>query len=117
MDTISSNALEFKKDVCSIQWGKPLQNPAFLGQTEERDGQFPRVKLLVLINDDKYVVWENLMALKVIRLYFNKMQYLMGSQCSFLKKGSDVVCSIKSITILQRVFGIFWSLATYLLTP
>ena len=42
--------------VCSIQWGKPLQN---------------------------LVSWENLMALKVIRLYLNEMQYVIGSQCSF----------------------------------
>ena len=45
---------------------------AFLGQTEERDNQFPQVRLLFLIKDDKYVGWENLMALKVIRLYLNK---------------------------------------------
>ena len=55
---------------------KPLQKPhlamAFLGQTEERDSLFPRVRLLVLIKDDKYVGWENLMALKVIRLYLNE---------------------------------------------
>ena len=50
---------------------------AFLGQTVERDG----LRLLVLIKDDKYVGWENLMALKVIILYLNKMQYEMGSQC------------------------------------
>ena len=50
-----------------IQWGKPLQNLAyqypFLGQTEERDSLFPWVRLLVLIKDDKYVGWENMMAL------------------------------------------------------
>ena len=45
---------------------------AFLGQTEERDNKFPQVMLLVLIKNDKYVGWENLMALKVIRLYLNK---------------------------------------------
>ena len=49
---------------------------AFLGQTEERDSLFPRVRLLALIKDDKYVGWENLMALKVIRLYLNKMRYV-----------------------------------------
>ena len=56
---------------------------SFLGQTEERDSKFPRVRLLVLIKDDKYVGWENLMALKVTTLYLNKMRYVMGSQCSF----------------------------------
>ena len=60
---------------------KPRLRMAFLGQTEERDSQFPQVRLLVLIN--KYVGWENLMALKVIRLYLNKMRYVIGSQCSF----------------------------------
>ena len=56
---------------------------AFLGQTEERDSQFPQVRLLVSIKDDKYVGWENLMDLKVIRLYINKMWYIIGSQCNF----------------------------------
>ena len=56
---------------------------AFLGPTEGRDSRFPQVRLLVLIKDDKYVGWENLMALKVIRLYLNKMWYVIGSQCSF----------------------------------
>ena len=56
---------------------KHLLPMAFLGQTEERDSLFPRVRPLVLIKDDKYL------ALKVIRLYLNKMQYVMGSQCSF----------------------------------
>ena len=55
--------------VCSIQWGKPPRlQMAFLRQTEERDSRFPHVRLLVSIKD-KYVGWENLMALKVIRLY------------------------------------------------
>ena len=53
-------------EVCSIQWEKPL---AFLGQTEERESQFPQVRLLVMIKDDKYVGWENLIALNVIRLF------------------------------------------------
>ena len=39
--------------------------------------------------------WENLMALKVIRLYLNKMCYVIGSQ-KFLKKGSNMASSIKS---------------------
>ena len=39
--------------------------------------------LVVLIKDDKYVVWENLIALKVIRLYLNKIWYEMGSQYRF----------------------------------
>ena len=34
---------------------KPDLPMAFIGQTEERDSRFPRVRLLVLINDDKYV--------------------------------------------------------------
>ena len=28
-----------------------------------------------LIKDDKYVFWENLIALSVLRLYLNKTQY------------------------------------------
>ena len=44
---------------------------SFLGQTEERGSQFPRVRVLVSIKDDKYVGWENLMALKATRLYLN----------------------------------------------
>ena len=55
----------------------------FLGQIEERDSRLPRVRLLVLIKNGKYVGWENLMALNVMRLYLNKMWYEMGSQCSF----------------------------------
>ena len=51
----------------------PPLSMAFLGQTEERDSRFPRVRLLVLIKDDKYMGWQNLMALKVIRLYLNGM--------------------------------------------
>ena len=62
---------------------KPRLPMACLGQTEETDSLFPGVRLLVLIKDDKYVGWENLMALKVIRLYLNKMWYVIGSQCSF----------------------------------
>ena len=27
--------------------------------------------------------WEELIALKVIRLYLNKMMYVIGGQCSF----------------------------------
>ena len=56
---------------------KPRLPMAFLGGTEERDSQFPQVGLLVLIKDNKYVGWENLMALKVFRLYLNKMRYVM----------------------------------------
>ena len=62
---------------------KPRLPMAFLGQAEGRDSLFPQVWLLVLIKDEKYVGWENLMALNVIRLYLNKMQYVIGSQCSF----------------------------------
>ena len=62
---------------------KPCLPMAFLGQTEERDSQFPRVRLLVLIKDDNYVGWENLMVLKVIKIYLKKMQYVIESQCSF----------------------------------
>ena len=64
---------------------KPLLPMAFPGQTEERDtcSRFPVVRLLVLINDDRYVGWQSLMALNVIRIYFNKMCYEMGSQYSF----------------------------------
>ena len=50
------------------------------------------MRLLVLIKDDKDVGWENLMALNVMRLYLNKMQYEMGSQCSFLTIGSNMAC-------------------------
>ena len=70
-----------------FHYGKPLQNLAyqwpFNGQTEERDSRFPRVRLLVLIKDEKYVGWENLMALKVIRLYLYKMRDVIRRQCSF----------------------------------
>ena len=56
---------------------------AFLGQTEEKEIRFPRVRLLDLIEDDKYASWENLIALNVIRLYLNRIQYEMERQCSF----------------------------------
>ena len=51
---------------------KPHLPMAFLRQTEERYSLFPRVRLLVLIKDDKYLGWENLMALKVIRCIFKQ---------------------------------------------
>ena len=38
---------------------------------------------LVLIKDHKYVGWENLMDLNVMRSYSKKMWCEMGSQCSF----------------------------------
>ena len=66
---------------------KPRLPMAFLRQAEERDSQFPRVRLLVLLKDDKYVGWENAMALNVMRLYLNKIWYEMGS---------NMACSIKS---------------------
>ena len=56
---------------------------AFLGQIEGIDSLFPGERLLVLIKDDKYVGWENLMALNVMRLHLNKMRYEMGSHYSF----------------------------------
>ena len=43
---------------------KPCLPMAFLGQTGERDTLFPRVRLPVLIKDDKHVDSENLLALK-----------------------------------------------------
>ena len=48
---------------------KPCSPMAFLGQP--------------LIKDNKYVDWENVMALTVMRLYLKQMQYEIGSQCSF----------------------------------
>ena len=45
---------------------KPCLPMAFLGRIEERESRFPRVRLLVLIKDDKYVGWENLIVLNVI---------------------------------------------------
>ena len=59
---------------------KPHLPMVFLGQTEERYSRFPRVRLLVLIKDDKYVGWENEMTLKVTKLYLSKVWYEMGSQ-------------------------------------
>ena len=59
---------------------KPRLQVAFLGRTEERESRLPRVRLLVLIKDDNYVGWENLIALNVIRLYLNRIRYEMGSQ-------------------------------------
>ena len=66
---------------------KPHLPMAFLGRTEElkRESRFPQVKLLVMIKDDKYTSWENLIALNVIRLYLNKIRYEMGSQCCFCR--------------------------------
>ena len=61
---------------------KPLLPMAFLGQTEETDSRFLRVRLLVLIKDEKYAGWEYLMTLNVMRLYLNKMRYEMGNVCS-----------------------------------
>ena len=44
---------------------KPRLPMVFLRRTEKRESQFPRVRLLDLIKDDKYVGWENLIALNV----------------------------------------------------
>ena len=59
--------------VCSIQWGKLLQNLAYQWPFLDklRLGWFPWVRLvrLVLIKDDKYMGWKDLMDLKVIRSY------------------------------------------------
>ena len=67
--------------------GKAISKPClpipFLGEIRERDSRFPQVRLLVLIKDDNYVGWDNLMALNVMRLYLKKIRYEMGSQCSF----------------------------------
>ena len=38
----------------------------FVGQTEERNGQFPQVRLLVLIKVDGDIGWESLMVLNVM---------------------------------------------------
>ena len=51
---------------------KPHLPMAFLGQTGERDSRFLWVRILVLIKDDKYVGWENLMTMDVMRLYFRQ---------------------------------------------
>ena len=84
---------------------KPQLPMASLGQTEERYSRFPGVRLLVLIKDHKYVGWENLMALKVIRLYLNNMQYVIGSQGSFFgRKGVTWLFLSTLKTILQRAF-------------
>ena len=63
---------------------KPRLPMAFLGRTEERESRFPRVRLLDLIKD-KYVGWEKMIALNVIRLYLNKIRYEMGSQSRFCR--------------------------------
>ena len=58
--------------VCSIQREKPLQKLATKlpeERSEERESQFLRVRLLVLIKVGIYVGWENLTVLNVIRLY------------------------------------------------
>ena len=46
-----------------------------------------------------YEGWEILMALKISTLCLKKMQYEMGSQCSFLRKGMIwlVLSSLKQI--------------------
>ena len=68
-------------EVCSIQWGKPLQN-------------------LVLIKDGKYAGWENLMALKVIRLYLNKMRYVIGMQgCSLHTEEFSDASQVLEVTV------------------
>ena len=84
--------------------GKTRLPMAFLGQTEERDSRFPRVRLLVLIKDDKYISWEKFMALKVTILYLNKKLYDMRSQCSFLRKGVTWLDLSSLKTILQWAF-------------
>ena len=61
---------------------KPHLLMAFFGQTEERDSQFPRERLLVLIKEDKCVDWDILIVLNVIKLYLIKMWCEMGRQCS-----------------------------------
>ena len=58
---------------------KPCLLMAIFERTEEKESRFPRVRLLVLITDDKYVGWKNLIALNVMRLYLNKIRYEMES--------------------------------------
>ena len=58
--------------VCSIQWEKPLQNLAYQWPSWDELKKETGVRLLVLIKDDKYVGWENLIVLNVIRLYLNR---------------------------------------------
>ena len=48
---------------------------AFVRQTEETDDLFPQVKLLDLIRDDKYGAYDRILALKIRRLYLNRMRY------------------------------------------
>ena len=64
---------------------KPRLPMGFLGRTEERESRFPQVRLLDLVKDDKYVGWEDLIVLNVIRLYLNRIWYEMESQCSFCR--------------------------------
>ena len=64
---------------------KPRLPMAVLGRSEERESRFPRVRLLVLNEDDKYVGWEKLIVLNIIRLYLNRIRYEMGSKCSFCR--------------------------------
>ena len=45
---------------------KPCLPMTFMGRTEERESQYPRVRLLDLIKDDKYEGWENLIVLNVV---------------------------------------------------
>ena len=76
---------------------KPRLPMAFLGRTEERESRFPRVRLLGLIKDDKYEGWENLIALNVIRLYLNRIQYEMGSQCANIEYPPEIATQASAL--------------------
>ena len=62
-----------------------MQNFAYQWPSWDKLKKETEVRLLVLIKDDKYVGWENLIVLNVIRLYLNRIRYEMGSQCSFCR--------------------------------
>ena len=59
--------------VCGRSHCKTAPTNDFLEMKKEKS-QFPQVRLFVLIEDDKYVGWENLIALYVMRLYLNKIR-------------------------------------------
>ena len=74
-----------------VDIAKPCLPMAFLGRTEERESQFPRVRLLVMIKDDKYVGWENLNAYEIFEMVVagtTNLGYMTGKGVSRIKSNT-----------------------------
>ena len=61
---------------------------------------------MVLIKDDKYVSWENLIVLNVIRLYLNRIRYEIGNNVVFIKSENNSTKGILNLLEFSHVIFI-----------